>query len=38
MTYSAQVDLRFRDLNRELLGFGIGAGPGYLRRERFHLL
>ena len=38
MTYSAQVDLRFGDSARELLGLSVGAGPGNLRRKRFHLL
>ena len=38
ITHAAQIDLRFGDLARELLGFRVGAGPGNLARKRFHLL
>ena len=36
--HAAQIDLRFGDLARELLGFRISAGPGDLTRKRLHLL
>ncbi len=38
ITHAAQIDLRFGDFARALLGFRVGAGPGDLARERFHLL
>ena len=38
ISHAAQVDLRFGDLAREVLGFRVGAGPGDLTRKRFHLL
>ena len=36
--HTAQIDLRFGDLARELLGFRVGVGPGNFARKRFHLL
>jgi hypothetical protein len=38
MAHAAQVDVRFGDAARELLGFRVGNGPGDLTRKRFHLL
>ena len=38
ISHAAQVDVRFGDLAREVLGFRVGAGPGDLTRKRFHLL
>ena len=38
ISHAAQIDLRFGDLAREVLGFRVGAGPGNLARKRFHLL
>ena len=38
ISHPAQIDLRFGDLAREVLGFRVGAGPGNLARKRFHLL
>jgi hypothetical protein len=38
ITHAAQIDLRFGDLARKLLGFRAGVGPGNLARKRFHLL
>jgi len=35
--HAAQIDLRFGDAARELLGFRVCAGPGDLARKRFHL-
>ena len=37
ITHAAQIDLRFGDLAREFLDFGVGAGPGNFARKRFHL-
>jgi hypothetical protein len=37
MAHAAQIDLRFGDAARELLGFLVSAGPGNLTRQRFHL-
>ena len=36
--HAAQIDLRFGNSARELLGFRVGTGPGDLARKRFHLL
>jgi len=38
VSHAAQIDLRFRDLAREVLDFRVGAGPSNLARKRFHLL
>ena len=38
ISHAAQIDLRFGDLAREVLGFRVGVGPGNLTRKRFHLL
>jgi len=38
IAHAAQIDLRFGDAARELLGFHISAGPGDLTRKRLHLL
>ena len=38
MAHAAQIDLRFGDAARELLGFRVGPGPGDLTPKRFHLL
>jgi hypothetical protein len=34
ITHAAQIDLRFGDLARKLLGFRGGVGPGNLARKR----
>ena len=36
IAHAAQLDLRFSDLARELLGFRFSAGPGDLARKCFH--
>ena len=38
ISHAAQIDLRFGDLTREVLGFRVSVGPGNLARKRFHLL
>jgi hypothetical protein len=38
ITHAAQIDLRFGDLARELLGVRVGIGPGNFARKRSHLL
>ena len=38
ISYAAQIDLRFGDLTREVLGLRVSVGPGNLARQRFHLL
>ena len=38
ISHATQIDLRFGDLARKVLGFRVGAGPGDLTRKRFHLL
>jgi len=38
IAHTAQIDLRFGDAARELLGSHVGTGPGDLTRKRFHLL
>ena len=35
--HAAQIDLRFGNAARELLGFRVSAGPGNLVRKRFYL-
>ena len=37
-SHPAQIDLRFGDLEREVLGFRGSAGAGNLARKRYHLL
>ena len=37
IAHAAQIDLRFGDAARELLGFRVSAGPGDLTRKRLHL-
>ena len=37
VTHAAQIDLRFGDPARELLGFSAGVCPGNFARERFDL-
>jgi len=38
IAHAAQIDLRFGDAARELLGCLVGAGPGDFTRKRFRLL
>jgi hypothetical protein len=38
IAHAAQIDLRFGDAARELLGFRVSAVPGDLTRKRLHLL
>ena len=38
IAHTTQIDLRFGDAARELLGCRVGAGPGDFTRKRFHLL
>jgi hypothetical protein len=37
-SHAAQIDLRFGDLTREVLGFSVSVGPSDLARQCFHLL
>jgi hypothetical protein len=38
IAHTAQIDLRFGDLAREVLDLRVGVGPGNLARQRFHFL
>jgi hypothetical protein len=38
IAHAAQIDLRFGDAARELLGFRVSVGPGNLACQRFYLL
>ncbi len=38
ISHAAQIDLRFGDSTREVLGFRVSVRPGDLTRKRFHLL
>ena len=38
ISHAAQIDLRFGDVARAVLGFRVSVGSGDLARQRLHLL